>query len=214
MENSENELYSIADISRHFALPESTCRYYCIRFADYIPSVGEGRRKRFRKETINVIETIVEAMKKSRTCSAVEDILAIKYPQTALVVKHESIQPSQINPNQVLEVKDRNIEEQNLELREVNNCSKFPPVLIEFMERQTKAIENISELFKILIQTISLANSNAILATSDSTKQNKELEDEINKLKIRLELNEKNQQDDIDQLHTWMNRIVKKILKH
>lgn len=41
---SMNEaLLSIADISRHFSLPESTTRYYCKRFAAFIPSVGEGR---------------------------------------------------------------------------------------------------------------------------------------------------------------------------
>ena len=46
-------LLSIADISRHFSLPESTTRYYCKRFAAYIPSVGEGRRRRYRSETLD-----------------------------------------------------------------------------------------------------------------------------------------------------------------
>ena len=48
-------LLSIADISRHFSLPESTTRYYCKRFAQFIPSVGDGRRRRYRRETLDVI---------------------------------------------------------------------------------------------------------------------------------------------------------------
>ena len=55
-------LLSIADISRHFSLPESTTRYYCKRFAAYIPSVGEGRRRRYRHETLTVIAAILEQM--------------------------------------------------------------------------------------------------------------------------------------------------------
>ena len=58
-------LLSIADISRHFSLPESTTRYYCKRFAAYIPSVGEGRRRRYRHETLTVIAAILEQMQKS-----------------------------------------------------------------------------------------------------------------------------------------------------
>ena len=52
-------LLSIADISRHFSLPESTTRYYCKRFAAFIPSVGEGRRRRYRPETLEVIAAIL-----------------------------------------------------------------------------------------------------------------------------------------------------------
>ena len=66
-------LLSIADISRHFSLPESTTRYYCKRFAAYIPSVGEGRRRRYRSETLDVIQAILDQMQKSRTAVAVDE---------------------------------------------------------------------------------------------------------------------------------------------
>jgi len=33
-------LLSIADISRHFSLPESTTRYYCKRFSQFIPALA------------------------------------------------------------------------------------------------------------------------------------------------------------------------------
>ena len=83
---SAEGLLSIADISRHFSLPESTTRYYCKRFAAFIPSVGEGRRRRYRPETLDVILTILEEMQKSRTASAVEDTLLALFPRNALAV--------------------------------------------------------------------------------------------------------------------------------
>lgn len=86
---SMNEaLLSIADISRHFSLPESTTRYYCKRFAAFIPSVGEGRRRRYRQETLDVIAAILEQMQKSRTAAAVEDVLQARFPRNALAVSN------------------------------------------------------------------------------------------------------------------------------
>lgn len=83
---SMNEaLLSIADISRHFSLPESTTRYYCKRFAAFIPSVGEGRRRRYRQETLDVIAAILEQMQKSRTAAAVEDVLQARFPAMRLL---------------------------------------------------------------------------------------------------------------------------------
>ena len=72
-------LLSIADISRHFSLPESTTRYYCKRFSGFIPSVGEGRRRRYRPETLDVIAVILDQMQKSRTAAAVEDALHARF---------------------------------------------------------------------------------------------------------------------------------------
>ena len=63
-------LLSIADISRHFSLPESTTRYYCKRFSLYIPSVGDGRRKRYRRETLDVISTILKQDRARSTADA------------------------------------------------------------------------------------------------------------------------------------------------
>ena len=77
----ENSLLSIADIARHFDLPESTARYYCKRFAEHIPSVGEGRRRRYRPETLEVIALVLEEMQKSRTAASVEELLAVQFPR-------------------------------------------------------------------------------------------------------------------------------------
>ena len=77
----QETLLSIADIARHFDLPESTARYYCKRFAEHIPSVGEGRRRRYRPETLEVIALVLEEMQKSRTAASVEELLATQFPR-------------------------------------------------------------------------------------------------------------------------------------
>ena len=118
---SDDQLFSIADIARHFSLPESTCRYYCKRFAEYIPSVGEGRRRRYRKTTIDVISAILEEMKKSRTANAVEDALAIRFPRNALSLREDQVvevpRPLAVHAEQF-----------------------FPPIALNFMGRSTISI--------------------------------------------------------------------------
>ena len=84
-------LLSIADISRHFSLPESTTRYYCKRFAAFIPSVGEGRRRRYRPETLEVIAAILEQMRKSRTAASVENALLARFPAMRLPFPSQSL---------------------------------------------------------------------------------------------------------------------------
>ena len=207
MDTANNDaLYTIADLSRQFNLPESTCRYYCKRFAEFIPSVGEGRRKRFRKDTLGIIETIVEEMKKSRTCDAVEDVLAIRYPRTALVLQNEN----NILPTTQDEVQ-KNLTPTNsqAQLSTTDNlmfAQSFPPLVLEFMDRQTKALEGISKMFNVLISNIS-----NIAQEKKDNSQIEDLKKEITEMKLLLDANEKNQQADLEQIRNWIGRIMKKI---
>ena len=208
MENLEkDQLYTIADISRQFNLPESTCRYYCKRFAEYIPSVGEGRRKRFRKDTIGVISTIVEEMKKSRTCDAVEEILAVRYPRTALVIKNENTgmvaSNTNENDNKDLSTRDNQIPEVTSNNYMLNQV--FPPLMLEYMERQTKALEGIAKMFNVFISNFANLNH------KDNNESLDEMKQQITQMKELLDENEKTQQADLDQLRLWINRIMKKL---
>lgn len=51
----ENKLLTIAQIAKELRMPESTARYYRDKFIEYIPYVGEGRSKRYRPETVEVL---------------------------------------------------------------------------------------------------------------------------------------------------------------
>ncbi|MBO4336225.1 MAG: MerR family transcriptional regulator [Desulfovibrio sp.] len=184
---SDDQLFSIADIARHFSLPESTCRYYCKRFAEYIPSVGEGRRRRYRKTTLDVIAAILEEMKKSRTASAVEDALAIRFPRNALSLREDQLveepKPIALHADQF-----------------------FPPIALNFMERQTKALEGIAKMLNMLTSHLC---SNSMF--NDTNAKNLEaLQKEVSKLSILLDASEKNQQADIEQLRTWMGRFLRR----
>lgn len=200
MENSNNQLYTIADIARHFQLPESTCRYYCKRFSSYIPSVGEGRRRRFRKDTIAVLTTIIEEMKKSRTCTAVEEVLAVRYPRTTYVVR----QPKQSESEKELD----SFQDNDLDGESSNQMlpNVFPPLALEYMERQTNALEGIAKMLGVL------ASNFCTPALPDKNNaQVDQLNEDIKSIRLMLETNEKNQQADLEQLRNWIHRIVRKM---
>ena len=193
---AENVL-SIADISRHFNLPESTTRYYLKRFAAYIPSVGEGRRRRFRPETLDIITAILEEMKQSRTAQAVEEALAVRFPRNAVAVV-----PSQ----EVAQAAGANMVQ-----------GMAPQILINILERQTQALELIAQAFPLLaerLQTALPATDRTAEQTApdaaDADQSTAALRRDLDNLKLLLETSEKTQQADLEQLRTWMGRVIQR----
>ena len=175
-------LLSIADISRHFSLPESTTRYYCKRFAQFIPSVGDGRRRRYRRETLEVISAVLEQMQKSRTAAAVEDALNARFPRNALAV-------ADAPPAHAVG-----------DLAVANEY--FPSAALQILERQTSAIEGIAHLLQLVVQRLPAPGG----APSPEVG---ELRQEVANLRTLLDASEKTQQADLDQLRTWMTRVIR-----
>ncbi|CAI3239062.1 MerR family transcriptional regulator [Desulfovibrio legallii] len=174
-------LLSIADISRHFSLPESTTRYYCKRFAAYIPSVGEGRRRRYRHETLTVIAAILEQMQKSRTAATVEEALQTRFPRNALVVA--PAQPPDQNTAAAV--------------------TAFPDAALQLLERQTTAVEAIAAVLRLLVERLPASPPSTPSASVDA------LQRELAHLRILLESSEKTQQADLEQLRQWMGRALR-----
>lgn len=56
---SDGTLLTIRQLAEALALPESTVRYYRDAFADAVPAVGQGRRRRYPAEALDVFRTIV-----------------------------------------------------------------------------------------------------------------------------------------------------------
>lgn len=176
---SADSLLSIADISRHFSLPESTTRYYCKRFSAFIPSVGEGRRRRYRPETLEVIEVILEQMQKSRTAAAVEDALRSLFPRNALAVFTSSTPDrATVSPSDV-----------------------FSAPGLQLLERQTNALEGIALLLQALIEKLP--------CPPPENKDIAVLRNDINALRILLDSAEKTQQADLEQLREWMGKVIR-----
>lgn len=60
------DLLSIKDISQELGIPQSTLRYYRDLFMDYLPSTGEGKKKRFYPEAIEVFQAIAKGMHQNK----------------------------------------------------------------------------------------------------------------------------------------------------
>ena len=177
-------LLSIADISRHFALPESTTRYYCKRFSAFIPSVGEGRRRRYRPETLEVIAAILEQMQKSRTAAAVEDALLTRFPRNAVALAGNAPLQAVQSPAQDF----------------------FPSTALQLMERQTTALEGIAQLLHAVMERLPVQPRQD---THDTAGQNAALRQELDTLRLLLNASEKTQQADLEQLRQWMGRVIR-----
>ncbi|MFP4083553.1 MAG: MerR family transcriptional regulator [Desulfonatronovibrio sp.] len=77
---SEN-LLTIREIARRLDLPESNVRYYRDKFEKYLPSVGSGRKKRFKPEAMDIFEAIVQGLNQNLSSSEIEAGLAGQFSQ-------------------------------------------------------------------------------------------------------------------------------------
>lgn len=177
-------LLSIADISRHFSLPESTTRYYCKRFAAFIPSVGEGRRRRYRPETLEVIAAILEQMQKSRTAASVENALLARFPRNVLAVS---------KPEPCLPRTEQTVAE------------FLPAAALQLLERQTLALEGIAQLIHLVIERLPQPG----VMSPETVLENQQLRKDVENLRVLLHASEKTQQADLDQLREWMTKVIR-----
>ncbi len=75
------ELLTIKEIAGRLNQPESNIRYYRDKFEKYLPSVGEGRKKRFKPEAMEIFETIVNGQSKNLSAQDIEKELAGNFAQ-------------------------------------------------------------------------------------------------------------------------------------
>ncbi|WP_084575750.1 MerR family transcriptional regulator [Sporomusa malonica] len=69
------ELLSIKDISQELGIPQSTLRYYRDIFMDYLPAMGEGKRKRFYPEAVEVFQAIAKCMHQNKSADEITNEL-------------------------------------------------------------------------------------------------------------------------------------------
>lgn len=72
----EKQLLTMTEIAKQLNLAESTARFYRDRFENYIPSIDEGRKKRYKPETIEVLRFITERYNRNLTAINIEDGLS------------------------------------------------------------------------------------------------------------------------------------------
>jgi len=69
------ELLSIKDISQELGIPQSTLRYYRDLFLDYLPAMGEGKKKRFYPEAVEVFQVIAKCMHQNKNADDITNEL-------------------------------------------------------------------------------------------------------------------------------------------
>ncbi|WP_031484707.1 MerR family transcriptional regulator [Maridesulfovibrio frigidus] len=87
---TDKKLLSIAEISRLLEVPESTLHYWKNRFAQYLPSTGRNRQKRFKPEAVEMFSLIAAMLKQGHTTEDVMAELSKKYPVNVAI---EQIMP-------------------------------------------------------------------------------------------------------------------------
>ena len=77
---SFKKLLSVAEIARELEIPESTLHYWKNRFAQYLPSVGKNRQKRFKPEAVAIFKQISDMLGAGHTSKDVMAALSQSYP--------------------------------------------------------------------------------------------------------------------------------------
>ena len=104
--NLDKQLLTMAQIAKQLNLAESTARFYRDRFEDFIPSVGEGRKKRYKPETIEVLRFIAEGFNRNLTAMDIKDGLSrmvamnIEFEEVTATTTAATQQQSKSEPNQ------------------------------------------------------------------------------------------------------------------
>jgi DNA-binding transcriptional MerR regulator len=185
--SADERLLTIADIARHFSLPESTARYYCKRFAAYMPACGEGRRKRYRKGTLDVVRAVLDAMRDTRTAAGVETVLAENFPCNALSL----MTPLDSGP-----------------LPEAALSVPALGVPLQLMEQHGRALEGIASALALLVRRQDDLEALAEQARA-AQEENRALRAEIARLRLLVDSSEKIHQQDMDQIRNWLGRLVR-----
>lgn len=91
---SDSTYLSMTELARRLDLPESTMRYYCKRFAKFLPYKGERRRRRYAPECEKTLVFIASAMHRNKNATAVELMLQSgqfgHYPAQAVAAPNAS----------------------------------------------------------------------------------------------------------------------------
>ena len=184
-QRTETELLTIAELARSLELPESTTRYYCNRFANHLPSVGEGRRRRFKRESLNILKTIAKTMRQEKNAYAVDLVLHGSAKIIPSVPKEQTLIPPPALAGQMLAL----------------------------MENQNKALQEIAGAIRTLAEqgairpALSPTAIPPVAGNSSEAETAEVLRKEISLLREQIRESEHVHQNDLEQLRKWLSRL-------
>ena len=92
------ELWTIKDISRELDVPESNLRYYRDRFEDFLPSVGQGRKRRYKQEALEVFRYIVQGFQNDKSTEQIAEELPRHFPRILDFAEQDSTPTQSLLP--------------------------------------------------------------------------------------------------------------------
>lgn len=144
------DFLSVAELSRRLGLPESSTRFYCKRFAAYLPHLGEGRRRRYSPQTLDVLRRVLFLMAKNKDARGVEKELPKYFPKVGPGIPRESAEAI-TGP-----IAEHGIHDESGEMGGIHGspggyvplCSGSggldPDKILSLLERQTLALEGMA----------------------------------------------------------------------
>jgi DNA-binding transcriptional MerR regulator len=83
-------MLTINEISQEIHIPESTLRYWRDKYADFLPSAGSGRKKRYSPAAIPVFKTIAELSAENKTAADITERLSLEYTRVIEIANKNS----------------------------------------------------------------------------------------------------------------------------
>ena len=192
--STEPNLLTIAELARNLDLPESTARYYCNRFATHLPSVGEGRRRRYKPEALEKLRIIAQAMRRNKNAYAVD--LALRNEENGL----HAVGPMPVSVSHEAAFA---------------GSAQFVNQVISLMESQTKAMQDIAAAMGVFAERLTLVPSipaaspapESGVAAPASGEETAALREELTALRDHIRASESVHQNDLEQLRKWLTRL-------
>jgi len=72
------KLYTIAKMAKTLKIPESTARYYRDRHSEFLPCIGSGRKRRYKKQALEALRLIAELANRNLTTEEIDNQLSQK----------------------------------------------------------------------------------------------------------------------------------------
>lgn len=188
----DDGLLTIAEIARRYKLPESTARFYCKRFRDYLPHVGHGKRRRYRPGVLDIFAVILEEIRKHKNANAVESVLAARFAKN-------------------IELDEARPQQQQQESNQVPAAlAHLPQGLAQLVEHQGQALSAIAQALTRLADRADEADT-LREQLEGSQRRLGELTRELKELRRLQDEAEKIHQQDLDQLRKTLNHLAAQV---
>ena len=71
------KLYTIPKMAKTLKIPESTARYYRDRHSEFLPCIGSGRKRRYKKQALEALRLIAELANRNLSAEEIDSQLSL-----------------------------------------------------------------------------------------------------------------------------------------